>query len=296
MDDIAPAPDRQQLLQEVRILLEENVILRASRYALLVCNLEGRTALKQELGRLREITFREVGESTGKSLDLDQYDEYYEQLIIWDTVDDRLAGGYRFGCGDRIYAAYGKEGFYINSFFEIDSAFEKYLPYCLELGRSFIIAEYQKRNLPLYLLWKGILAYQIKHPQYHYLIGPVSISRFYSDLSRKMLMDFGMRFLMHPTFASYFKPRLPFDPEINLEDQQGLESFPDLSQLNFESIIEQISPEHIRFPVLMKQYIRQNARFLGFNLDPNFNNALDGLMILDVAEVPEQTLEMLQRE
>jgi putative hemolysin len=295
MDHIGAAPDHRLLLSEINALKANHVILRTPPYILMVCNLENRPALRMELGRQREITFRLVGESTGLPYDIDEFDSYYEQLIIWDDVAHRLVGGYRFGCGDKIFAEYGRRGFYINSFFQIDPAFDAYFPKCLELGRSFIIEDYQRKNLPLYLLWKGILAYMVKHPQYKYLIGPVSISRYYSDFSRKVLMEYARKHFYHPQFAKWFTPRTPFNPVITRIDRKELDEIESTS-FDLEAVLDQLQPEHIQFPVLMKQYIRQNARFLGFNLDPNFNNALDGLMILDMEDVPESTIEMLQRE
>ncbi len=295
METIGPAPDLYQLQQEIHALKSSHILLRANPYILFVCNLEDRPALRLELGRWREMTFRQVGESTGQAYDIDAFDTYYEQLIIWDDAAQKLVGGYRFGCGDRIYAMYGKEGFYISSFFDIDPAFNQYLPKCLELGRSFIIREYQKKNLPLYLLWKGIMAFMLKHPQYQYLIGPVCISRYYSDFSRKVLMEYARRHYMHPEFSSWFTPHTPFRPDVSLPPRREIDDL-DATPLAFEAILDQLQPEHIQYPILMKQYIRQNARFLGFNLDPNFNYALDGLMILDIADIPAQTLEMLKRE
>lgn len=294
MNAIAPAPDLSQLHQEVDELYSGNVILRAAPYVLIVCDLNNRPALRQELGRQREITFRLAGESTGQALDIDKYDEYYEQLIIWDESAKRIVGGYRYGAGDKIFKTYGREGFYIYSFFEIDPAFDEYFPYCLELGRSFIVADYQKKNLPLYLLWKGILACLLRNQQFKYLIGPVSISRFYSDHSRKVLMEYARKHLFHPEFSQWFHPRTPFDPILSSEQTSIGHNVE--GHAEFKNMIDDIRPEHIEFPVLMKQYIRQNARFLGFNLDPNFNDALDGLMILDIADVPDYTLELLQRE
>lgn len=295
MENIGPAPDPILLRAEIDALKDTRCILRASPYLLISSNLQGRPALRQELGRQREITFRKVGESTGKPYDIDEFDEYYEQLIIWDDQAKKLVGGYRFGCGDKIFSTYGRKGFYINSFFDIDPAFDAYLPQCLELGRSFIVEEYQKKNLPLYLLWKGILAYMVKHQQYKYLIGPVSISRYYSDFSRKVLMEYAKRHFFHNTFAKWFAPKTPFNPAITAFEKMEIDDMKGAS-LDLEQVLDQLQPEHIQFPVLMKQYIRQNARFLGFNLDPNFNDALDGLMILDIADVPEHTIEMLQRE
>jgi putative hemolysin len=293
MNDIIAAPDIQLLNAEINQLLSTHVILRTQPYALIVCDLDGRPAMRQELGRQREITFRLAGESSGDAFDIDRYDDYYRQLIIWDESAGRLVGGYRFGCGDSIFSAFGKAGFYIHSLFHIDDAFNIYLPQCLELGRSFIVPSYQKKHLPLYLLWKGIFAFQLRHPQYKYLIGPVSISRYYSEFSRKVIMDFATRNFIHREFSGWFRPRTPYDPAIDMNEVAH--EF-NLDHVDMENIIDQIRPEHIRFPVLMKQYIRQNARFLGFNLDPSFNEALDGLMILDMADVPLQTIEMLKRE
>jgi hypothetical protein len=204
MNDIVPAPDTLTLNTEIESLSDNNVILRTSPYVLIVCDLSGRPALRQELGRQREMTFRSAGESTGNSIDIDRYDDYYEQLIIWDEYAQRLVGGYRFGIGDKIFSRYGREGFYIHSFFKIDPAFDSYFPYCLELGRSFIVADYQKKNLPLYLLWKGILAYQLHHPRFKYLIGPVSVSRYYSDFSRKLLMEYAKNICCIPISQNGF--------------------------------------------------------------------------------------------
>lgn len=295
MDNIGPAPEPSLLRAEIDELKRDHVILRTPPYILIACSLDGNPSLRQELGRQREITFRQVGESTGQAYDIDAFDDYYQQLIIWDDSAKRLVGGYRFGCGDEIFATYGRQGFYINSFFDIDPAFDSYFPHCLELGRSFIVEDYQKKNLPLYLLWKGILAYMVKHPQYKYLIGPVSISRYYSDFSRKVLMEFAKRNFFHATFAKWFTPKTPFNPIITPPEKFEIEDLKNTT-LDIEEVLDQLQPDHIQFPVLMKQYIRQNARFLGFNLDPNFNDALDGLMILDIKEVPPQTIEMLQRE
>ncbi|HZV70968.1 MAG TPA: GNAT family N-acetyltransferase [Saprospiraceae bacterium] len=295
MDNIGPGADPLLLRIEIQALMQDNIILRTSPYVLIACNLDGKPALRQELGRQREMTFRQIGESTGLAYDTDSFDDYYEQLIIWDEIAERLVGGYRFGCGDRIFAEYGPKGFYINSFFNIDPAFNKFLPQCVELGRSFIVEDYQRKNLPLYLLWKGIMAYMIKNKQFKFLIGPVSISRYYSDYSRKVLMEYAKRNFYHPDFAKWFSPKTPFNPG---NAQNGtIETCSDQDKVfDIEDVLDQLQPDHIQFPVLMKQYIRQNAKFLGFNLDPNFNNALDGLMIMDIADIPDNTIQMLQRE
>lgn len=295
MENIGPAPEPAQLREEIEALKDSHVILRTSPYILIVCYLNGRPALTKELGRQREITFRRIGESTGLPYDIDAFDDYYEQLIIWDEAAERLIGGYRFGCGDKIFPVYGAAGFYIHCFFDIKKDFHPYMSQCLELGRSFIIEEYQKKNLPLYLLWKGILAFMVKNNQYKYLIGPVSISRYYSDFSRKVLMEYAKRHFYHTTFAKWFSPKTPFNPVITIPEKREIQELSNTS-VDLEEVLDQLQPDHIEFPILMKQYIRLNARFLGFNLDSNFNDALDGLMILDIADVPEVMIELLQRE
>lgn len=250
----------------------------------------------REIGRLRELTFRSVREGTGKALDLDEYDLYYDQLIIWDSRALRLAGGYRIGRGDRIFETYGTQGFYIHSLFRIDEGFYPILPQALELGRSFIIEEYQRKRLPLFLLWKGILQFLLSHPQYRYLYGPVSISSHYSDISRSLIIYFVKRHFYDKRLAKFLKPRKKFRYHVNKKTlallTSGLQG--DLEKLN--SLIEDIEPRHFRIPVLLRQYIRQNARFIAFNLDPHFSDALDGFILLDLKDLPAETLDALQRE
>ena len=165
---------------------------------------------------MRELTFRAVGEGTGKDVDLDEYDNYYYNLFIWDTEKEQIVGGYRVGLGDQIIKKYGIKGFYINSLFEIDKAAEKILSQSIELGRSYIIEEYQKGYLPLFLLWRGILLFLLQNPQYRYLIGPVSISKYYSEVSKSMIVDFVKKHFYNDKIAEYFTPKTPF--EIALED------------------------------------------------------------------------------
>jgi putative hemolysin len=179
--------------------------------------------------------------------------------------------------------------------FSIDPGFKPVLTQSLELGRSFIIPEYQKKRLPLFMLWKGILFYLLKKPGYRYLIGPVSISKFYSGVSKSVIVEFVRRYYYLPEFAQYVKPLTPYKPELRKVDLKNIlkELGDDVEKL--DNFIEQIEPNHFRLPVLLKQYVRQNARFIGFNLDPNFNNALDGLMILDVRQARQETIENLKR-
>lgn len=246
-----------------------------------------------EIGRLREQTFRAVGEGTGNALDIDEYDQYYYQLFIWDRANQQIVGGYRVGTGETIFQQHGIEGFYINSLFKIHTNAYPILKQSIELGRSYIIESYQKGYLPLFLLWQGILSFLLRHPQYRYLIGPVSISKYYSYVTKSMIVDFVKQHYFNEEIAPYFQPRTPFVPQLCEEyELQAIGS--ELKDL--EKFMATIEPAHIKVPILLKQYTKLNARFISFNLDPNFSDALDGLMLLDLKKLPMEIIRMLQEK
>lgn len=250
----------------------------------------------REIGRLREITYREVGEGTNKSIDLDQFDDYYEQLFIWDDENKKIVGGYRAGKGKEILAVYGTKGFYINSLFRMGPQLTPVLNETIELGRSFVTKEYQKKTFSLFLLWKGILYLLLKHPEYRYLIGPVSISNAYSDLSKALIVEFMKANFYNFELAAFIRPKRAFkkkiDPVINrtafLKHTEN-----DIGKL--DRFIQDFEPI-FRTPVLLKKYINLNAEIIGFNVDPKFNYCLDSLMILDLLDVPMNTIEALSKE
>jgi len=249
-----------------------------------------------EIARLRELTFRAAGEGTGKPRDMDEYDLYYLQLIIWDREQQKIVGGYRLGQGDQIFRRFGVNGFYTNSLFKMKSGFFPILQEAVELGRSYVTPEYQKHRLPLFLLWKGILHFLIAHPRYRYLYGPVSISKDYSEASKALIVEFVRRFFYDKLLAKLVEPRKHFRPKFKSADARLM-----VEQLRgqfdaLESLVENIEPAHFKVPVLFRQYLRQNAKFVAFNVDPLFADCLDGLMILDIAQLPASTIEALQQE
>jgi putative hemolysin len=250
----------------------------------------------QEIGRLREITFRAIGEGTNKSLDIDEFDLYYRQLIIWDKVEKRIVGGYRIGLGDHIFNAYGVHGFYVSTLFKIKNGFHGTLQKSIELGRSYIIAEYQRKPQPLFLLWKGILMFLIANPRYRYLFGPVSISRQYSDVSRSVMVAFLKKHYFNSKMANYLEPRKPFKVNNKKVDADVLIKTFGKELADLDKFVEFTEEGSARLPVLLRQYIRQNARFIGFNLDPNFSDCLDGFIIGDIDELPKSTIDALQKE
>ncbi len=249
-----------------------------------------------EIGRLREYTFRAVGEGTGNPRDMDEYDLYYLQLIIWDREAQRIVGGYRLGLGDRILQRFGVNGLYVNSLFKIKPGFYPILQEAVELGRSYIVPEYQRHRLSLFLLWKGILHFLLANPHYRYLYGPVSISKQFSETSRSVIVEFLKRYCFDPTLARWVRPRRPFRVRTRAVNTRLLAEMLQGEVDALENLIEAIEPAHFKVPVLLRQYLRQNAKFIGFNVDPLFSDCLDGLMILDLRNLPSSTIEALQQE
>ena len=250
----------------------------------------------KEIARLREITYRDVGEGTNKSHDQDHYDAYYEQLIFWDDLAKKIVGGYRIGKGKQILKQYGIRGFYISSLFEIKDDFSPVLEVSIELGRSFIIKEYQKKTHSLFLLWKGLLYLLLKNPEYRYLIGPVSISNEFSVVSKALTVEFLRTNYFNPEFADYVRPTNIFHVQLPREIDRNLflrYVGKDLTRL--DRFIQDLDPV-FKLPVLLKKYLSVNAEVVGFNVDPKFNNCLDALMVLDILEIQPDIIEGLSKE
>jgi putative hemolysin len=251
--------------------------------------------IMNELGRLREITFRAVGEGTNRSMDLDEYDLYYNQLFVWDRANEKIVGAYRVGIGDDILQGFGVKGFYIHSLFRINRGFKKILRQSMELGRSFIVDEYQRKPLPLFLLWKGILYFLIKNSEYRYLVGPVSISNRYSEFSKSMIITYIKKNYYDRKYSRYIRPRMKYNiPGYNIDEDIILESADNLQK--FDKFIDDVETSEYKMPILLKRYLKLNGKIIGFNVDPEFNNALDGLLMLDLFEVPVETIASLSKE
>ena len=284
------------ILNELRALRKQHRLFEINNFEAFCAPAFKMPNLLNEIGRQREITFRKVGEGTNKSSDLDEYDVYYHHLFLWDKTHDKLVGAYRIGAGDEIMSMYGKKGFYINSLFKLKEGFYPVLTQSLELGRSFITAEYQQKLLPLFLLWKGILYYLIKNNQYRYLIGPVSISNEYSNFSKQLIIEFIKSSYYDFKMATHVKPRHQFNPVLKDIDLSTILSLTKDDVLKLDKYIKEIDQRNMPVPILLKKYLKQNAKIIGFNLDPKFNNCLDGLMVLDLYDVPEEVINSLSEE
>jgi putative hemolysin len=234
-----------------------------------------------EIGRLREQTFRAVGEGTGREIDVDLFDNYYDQLILWDASAKQIVGGYRIGRVDEIRRAYGKRGLYTQTLFDYREPVLTLLGSALELGRSFVREEWQRSYAPLLLLWRGIGEYVAREPRYCRLIGPVSISQAYQPLSRDMLIDWLRISSFDAMLAPLVRPRQRYRRTHALRTlgphTAGLCSVESLSAL-----ISDLEPDGKGVPVLLRHYLRLGGRILGFNVDPAFSNAVDCLLLLDL--------------
>ncbi|MBX7051543.1 MAG: lysophospholipid acyltransferase family protein [Flavobacteriales bacterium] len=294
-DDIIPPVPEAEILREINAIQD----FRTLSYDNFDCYVVGSShipSILREIGRLREVTFREVGEGTNHSIDLDEYDLYYNHLILWDRDAKKIAGAYRVGNGYQIMNTYGRKGFYISSLFRISPQLDTMLSQSLELGRSFIIKEYQRHRLSLFLLWKGILYYLLSNQQFRYIIGPVSISNQYQDVSKELIIEFITKNYFDHVLAEMVQPRNAFKPKVTNVDTTALVESSQADLKKMDRIISEIEPTAFTMPVLLKKYLQQNAKIIAFNCDPKFNNALDGLMYLDLMNLPADTVETLQRE
>ena len=250
----------------------------------------------QEIGRLREITFREVGEGTNKAIDLDVYDAYYHHMFLWDNEAKKIAGAYRMGLGSKIFTEYGIEGFYLHDLFRFEPELYKMMSQSIEMGRAFIIKEYQQKPMPLFLLWKGIVHTTLRFPEHKYLIGGVTISDRFSEFSKSLMIEFMKSNYYDPYVAQFIHPKKEFKVKLKDADKDFVFDETEADLNKFDKIIDELEPGELRLPVLIKKYIKQNAKVVAFNVDPLFNNAVDGLMYIRIADLPESTVKPVLEE
>jgi putative hemolysin len=288
--------DPELILSDLIKLDEEYFLFSNGSFSVYCAPFSSIPNIIREIGRLREITFREVGEGTNKNIDLDPFDIYYHHLIIWDNINRRIAGAYRIGKGKDIFDQYGKKGFYTSSLFRIKKGFNQVLEKSFELGRSFIIKEYQRHPLALFILWKGILWYLMKNPGYQYLIGPVSISNDFSRRSKSLIVQFMKENYFDSSFSIFIDPRNKFKiPNKMMNMNRSILENVDDSIKTLDLYINELQPS-LSIPVLMKKYLQMNGRIIGFNIDPEFSNCLDSLMLVNIADIPFELLDNLAKE
>ncbi|UAB84910.1 lysophospholipid acyltransferase family protein [Zunongwangia sp. SCSIO 43204] len=271
-------------------------LLVSKNYEVFLAKREIIPNIVQELGRLREITFREIGEGTNNPVDLDPFDDYYYHLFLWDSDAKKVAGAYRMGMGAEIFKDHGINGFYLQDLFRFEPELYKMMSESIEMGRAFIIKEYQQKPMPLFLLWKGIVHCTLRFPEHKYLIGGVSISNKFSNFSKSLMIEFMRSNYYDPYVAQYVRPKKEFKVKLEDADKDIVFDKSEADLNKFDKIIDEIEPENLRLPVLIKKYIKQNAKVVAFNVDPLFNNAVDGLMYIRIADLPESTVKPVMEE
>lgn len=292
---INPVPEKL-LTEEFNKIKREYELFSLKNYSVVCVPTWVIPKIIKEIGRLRELTFREIGEGTSKSTDIDEYDLYYNHLIVWDTEANRIIGSYRIGKGKDIISIYGLKGFYISSLFRIKKDFIPVLKESLELGRSFIVKDYQKKAIPLFLLWKGIMLFLLRNQEYRYLIGPVSMSNEFSRFSKSLIVEFIRTYFFDFEKAKYIVPRKEFIvKQDNVIDRKVFIDVAEYDISKIERIIMEIEPGY-RLPVLLRKYLEINGKIIGFNVDPKFNDCLDGLLILDLYDAPPDYYKNLSKD
>ena len=295
-DPIDPPFRPSDLARELRAIRKKSLLFTTADFECYLADYDKIPHVMHEMGRRREEAFRAVGEGTGKSIDTDNYDTYYKHLILWDTKEQTIAGGYRIGIGDEIYEKYGARGFYVDSLFNIDPKFEPYLKETIELGRSFVSVDYQKDILPLLLLLKGLMETIMRYPKMNYFIGPVSISSWYPKFYQSLMVYYVTTKHTNEEMSKLFHPKTPFVPNFNKCDIEVLMEKNMETVDKFDRYILKLSNGDYRMPTLFKKYLKINSKFLCFNVDPDFNDTLDGLLLLKFAEYPKEELDMMLKD
>lgn len=289
---IAERADESVLIEEMA-KLSNKALFEVNKYRCYLVDSKEIPNILIELGRCREVAFRAVGEGANKAIDTDEYDTYYKHLILWDLEKNRIVGAYRLGYGEEILKRYGVKGLYTNSLFNYKEDFVHYLEHSIELGRSFVSLEYQKDPLALMLLIKGLMFAVLEKRDVRYLVGPVSISAWYPMFYRSLMWYYLRENQFLPNLSKYLSPIYPFKPNYNRVNVKELLANKQDSVEKFDRFLFRLSNNRFRLPTLLKKYLKLNAKILEFNVDPDFNYCVDGLIMLDVLTIPKQEIDLL---
>lgn len=287
VEPVAPGPSRDALDTEIASLEPSALLVRSGRFEVYCARRTAVPQVVQEIGRLRELSFRAVGEGTGKALDLDRFDDHYLHLFVWNREAREIVGAYRLGLADDIIASHGLDGLYTSTLFRYDARMTSRLTLAIELGRSFVRAEYQRSSNALLLLWKGIARFVARSRKYRVLLGPVSISSRYGETSQQLLKTFLAQNFLDRDLASLVGA---LTPPTSTPIPRGVDAriFDDVGAL--DRAIATLESDGKGVPVLLRQYLKLNAKLLGFNVDPHFGDALDALMMVDLRDVDPTVL------
>ena len=292
-EDIAPAGNPALVAAELENL-HDAMLFESGDWRAYLLRTEQIPHTMQELARLREVTFRRVGEGTGFASDSDVYDQWYRHLILWNIPDGRIGGAYRIGLGSEIIPKRGIEGLYSAGLSRFAPEQAPLLTRCIDLGRSFIVPEYQRDVRALKLLFTGLALVVTDHPECDYFIGQASISNAYPAFFKSLIVYFLQQHYPYTEVAGVAVPIHSFQPDwlrVNPADLlSGCRNMEDLDHL-----MDRLSDGRFHLPVLVRQYFKMGARVVCFNIDKLFNDSLDALILLKFADYSETVLRYLVR-
>ena len=294
VEEIAEPIPPHILSQELESIRAKHLLFSHANYEVYCAHPELIPSVIHEIGRLREVTFRQAGEGTMKAIDTDFYDTYYHQLFVWDTEARTIVGAYRLGMGDEIVPRFGLKGFYVNSLFRMDRRMLPIMKETIELGRSFIVREYQRKPTSLMLLWKGILYVLLKHEQYRNLLGPVTISGEFDKYSKTIIVAHLRQQHLNPKLSHYVRPVTGLKGIDAPIDASLIEGVRPIEMIN--KLVLDIERDEMSIPILIKKYLQLNSDVLAFNVDHDFADAMDALMLLDLKKMPEKSIMLLSKE
>ncbi len=282
---VIPAVKTLSLRDEIAGLPAKSKLVESGGYEVYSASADQIPNVLLEIGRLREITFRQAGEGTGRSIDLDRFDRDYQHLFLWNTDSNEIAGAYRMAGTDVV------PELYTSTLFRFREGLLKGMSPALELGRSFVRIEYQKSFSALLLLWKGIGRYIARNPRYRVLFGPVSISREYSEASRALIVAYLQERCGNGDLARYVEPRRQFrarrlrgcDPHVLATLLDNVEELSDA--------VADLEADGKGVPVLLRQYLNCGGEMLAFNVDSAFSDVVDGLVVVDLMKMSRPQLE-----
>ncbi len=295
--EIDPPTDLPLMLAELEAIREKSFLYSTANYDCYLADYADIPNIMHEIARLREEAFRAIGEGTAKNLDQDEFDVYFKQMFLWDTVKQRIAGCYRLGIGSEIVPKYGIKGFYVSTLVNIDESFSDKLSHTIELGRSFVALDYQKEVLPMMLLLRGLSDVVVRYPEINHFIGPVSISAWYPKFYLSLIARFvAEEHSIEEEYRGKVTPKTPFVPDYLKVDSDVLLKNNMNGVDKFDKFLFRLSNGEYRLPTLYKKYLKLNAKFLCFNVDPDFNDTLDSLLFLTFTDFPEDEVMPLFRD
>jgi len=285
-EEVAPSVPTQILVDAVKSLPEESRLLDKGDFTV-YCDLGSALpwSVMKEIGRLREWTFREIGEGTGKALDLDKHDPHYHQLFLWNHKTAQIVGAYRLCLMDKVVQDHGESGLYSAKLFDLQPEFLEKLGKTVELGRSFIRPEYQRKHSSLSLVWQGIGQFLKRHPGYGNLFGCVSLTSDYAPISRDLMVEFLKSKCMDKDLSHMAEGRQ--QPEI-CPLAQSLLPYMEDSNCSVEAIsavVSSVEEDGKGIPVLLRHYLKLNGSLLNFHVDEDFNNTTVGLILVRTQDI-----------